>query len=252
MIKLRIEKVEEDPNDKPIDLLNSFSKYLKSKGIKVSDVSYDNKAVYVEDEKDINDALRILKSKFKDLYQLGGTVRNDIRAGGIDKLVPQANESLRESNDFEEYTYIKSKELYDSDGWRTEYTMYYDEVNDRYVFVLGDSDLYDPNDGYEEFDWKCDTEREANEWFDSYNGFEDDLDESICNEALRYYVTDDDYIPLSNQPNEGYTQLQAIQRAQREAEQDSKLFKISMSDAVKGYHIMDSNNNILHDLDNAI
>ena len=85
---------------------------------------------------------------------------------------------MNESTDFERYTYVKSKEVYDSDGWRTEYTMYYDEVEDRYVFVFGDSDLYDPNDGYEEFDWECDTEQEANEWFDNYEGFED-LDEGL-------------------------------------------------------------------------
>ena len=56
--------------------------------------------------------------------------------------------------------------------------MYYDEVEDRYVFVFGDSDLYNPNDDYEEFDYECDTEQEANEWFDDYKGFED-LDENL-------------------------------------------------------------------------
>lgn len=84
---------------------------------------------------------------------------------------------MKESEDFEQYTYIKSKTVYDYDGFTTEYTMYYDEVNDRYVFVFGDSDFYNPNDGYEEFDWECDTEQEANEWFNDYEGFED-LDES--------------------------------------------------------------------------
>lgn len=68
----------------------------------------------------------------------------------------------------------------------------------------------------------------------------------------RYFVTDDDYIPLSNQPNNGYTKMQAIQRAQREAEEAAKLFGLDISDTVKWYHIMDSNNNICHELDNAI
>lgn len=81
-------------------------------------------------------------------------------------------------DDFERYTYVKSKDVNDSDGFRTEYTMYYDEVEDRYVFVFGDSDLYNPNDDYEEFDYECDTEQEANEWFDDYKGFED-LDENL-------------------------------------------------------------------------
>ena len=50
--------------------------------------------------------------------------------------------------------------------------------------------------------------------------------------------------------------MQAIQRAQREAEQTVKLlgkrFGITMKDAVKDYHIMDNNGNICHDLDSAI
>ena len=74
------------------------------------------------------------------------------------------------------YKYVKSKEVYDSDGWRTEYTMYQDNYdNDHFVFVFGDSDLYDPNAGYEEFDWECDSRQEAEEWFDNYEGFEDEL-----------------------------------------------------------------------------
>lgn len=86
---------------------------------------------------------------------------------------------IKESEDFEQYTYVKSKTVYDYDGFTTEYTMYYDEVNDKYVFVFGDSDFYNPNDGYEEFDWECDTEQEADEWFENYKGYEDDLDESL-------------------------------------------------------------------------
>lgn len=81
-------------------------------------------------------------------------------------------------DDFEQYTYVKSKDVNDADGYLTEYTMYYDEVEDRYVFVFGDSDIYNPNDGYEEFDYECDTEREADEWFDNYEGFAD-LDEGL-------------------------------------------------------------------------
>lgn len=97
---------------------------------------------------------------------------------------------MKESEDFEQYTYIKSKTVYDYDGFTTEYTMYYDEVNDRYVFVFGDSDFYNPNDGYEEFDWECDTEQDANEWFENYKGYEDDLDESICKESMEDIIAD--------------------------------------------------------------
>lgn len=73
----------------------------------------------------------------------------------------------------ERYEYIKSKDVSDN-GWITEYTMYYDWEDDKYVFILGDSDLYDPTN--ESPDWECDTEAEANDWFDNYTGFEDELD----------------------------------------------------------------------------
>lgn len=68
----------------------------------------------------------------------------------------------------------------------------------------------------------------------------------------RYWVTDDDYIPLSNQPEEGYTQNQVILRAQREAEELSRLFHQPVSKMVKYFHIMDSDGNIVHELDSAI
>lgn len=232
----------------------------------------------------------------------------------------------------ERYEYIRSKSVLDSDGFYTDYTMYYDWEDDNYLFIFGDNDIYDPTNT--EPDWECESEKEANEWFSNYEGFIDEsckIKESIdindyifkfykdgyeiytkkengkaiwvakkdneepfeisyeqvrgiypidkidyslqkkmrkalkiessknykshrkfVKESLRYFVTDDDYIPLKAQPENGYTKLQAVERAQREAEQASKLFKLPISDTAKWYHIMDSNNKILHDLDNAI
>ena len=37
----------------------------------------------------------------------------------------------------ERYEYIKSKTVLDSDGWRTDYTMYYDYDTDRFIFIFG-------------------------------------------------------------------------------------------------------------------
>ncbi len=107
-------------------------------------------------------------AKFKKLAALGET-----------KTISAKRSRLKETKLIEDeqlYKYVKSKEVYDSDGWRTEYTMYQDNYDeDHFVFVFGDSDLYDPNDGYEEFDYECDSRREAEEWFDNYEGFEDEL-----------------------------------------------------------------------------
>ena len=85
------------------------------------------------------------------------------------------------------YRFIDSKTVIDSDGFNTEYTMYYDESEDKYVFVFGDSDLYSPYDGY--FDFECDTEQEAYEWFDSYvgPGEDDEFDEYAEFDAFDEY-----------------------------------------------------------------
>lgn len=94
-----------------------------------------------------------------------------------------SDSNLVEESYDSDYTYedryerIKSKSVRDFDGFYTDYTMYYDNDEDKYVFIFGANDLYDPYNS--EPDWECETEREANEWFSDYNGFEDDLDESF-------------------------------------------------------------------------
>ena len=88
-------------------------------------------------------------------------------------------ESIIDEDDNELYSYIKSKEVYDYDGFTTEYTMYQDNFDpDHYVFVFGDSDFYNPNyDDFTDFDYECNSRKEADEWFNNYNGFEDELDD---------------------------------------------------------------------------
>ena len=76
-----------------------------------------------------------------------------------------------------EWTEMNSKQVMDSDGFLTDYTWYSNADQTKHVFVFGDKDIYGPEDGY--FDWECDTAQEAYNWFKNYNGFEDDLDESL-------------------------------------------------------------------------
>ena len=76
------------------------------------------------------------------------------------------------------YYKVASKSVMDSDGFWTDYTMYYDEDEDMYFFIFGDNDLYGPDPAYA--DWTCDSNDEAVEWYNNYTGFEDDdIDESL-------------------------------------------------------------------------
>lgn len=70
--------------------------------------------------------------------------------------------------------------------------------------------------------------------------------------ATRYFVTNDDFIPLHAQPSEGYTKLQAITRAQREVDECVKLFGGRPDEYTSEFHIVDSDFNHCPELDSAI
>jgi len=104
----------------------------------------------------------------------------------LHNIRPTKEKSYNESYDSDytyedKYEYIKSKTVLDSDGFTTDYTMYYDNEDDKYIFIYGDADIYDPYNS--DPDWECETEREANEWFNSYNEYDD----SYQFDDYRYY-----------------------------------------------------------------
>lgn len=69
------------------------------------------------------------------------------------------------------YTLISRKEVCDTDGFLTDYS-WYQAPDGSYVFVLGDHEMYGPEDGY--YDYECDTYDQAEDWFTNYSG-EDDV-----------------------------------------------------------------------------
>ena len=83
---------------------------------------------------------------------------------------------FKNTPDWEE---VASKQVLDSDGFYTDYTWYKTNTPDgeKHIFIFGDKDIYEPDEGYA--DWISYTEQSAKEWFDNYNGFEDDEIKSI-------------------------------------------------------------------------
>lgn len=71
-------------------------------------------------------------------------------------------------------TWIKlaQKQVPDSDGFYTDYTMYISDDGTSYIFMFGDEDMYGPDPQYA--DYECSDWNEASEWWNGYNGFEDD------------------------------------------------------------------------------
>lgn len=80
------------------------------------------------------------------------------------------------------YVRIASKDIFDEDGFLTEYTWYAvvegeDVVN--YVFVYGDSEIYYPEDGW--YDHECENYNVARNWFDKYkSAYEEEMEETYA------------------------------------------------------------------------
>lgn len=71
---------------------------------------------------------------------------------------------------------VNHKRVLDADGFYTDYAWYVDKNDDnRHVFVFGDMDMYSPEDGW--LDWEADSYDTAKEWFDNYNGYDEDEDD---------------------------------------------------------------------------
>lgn len=124
---------------------------------------------------------------FKVFVEYGDAARRSkdecLNCNPKEENVPTVKEEvLKEDTDAEEWEEVASKAVEDSDGFMTDYVWYTN--GDKHVFIFGDSDIYRPEDGY--FDWEVDivegkeaeAYKEAQEWFNSYNGFAEELDEA--------------------------------------------------------------------------
>jgi hypothetical protein len=71
---------------------------------------------------------------------------------------------------------------------------------------------------------------------------------------MKYYIANENRIPLHSQPENGYTELQVIARIQREIEECIKLFGGSFKEYKNGYFtILDKNfHDVTADFKNAI
>ena len=99
-------------------------------------------------------------------------VSNEIESGAKEAET-QISDTVKDDDSkklSESFIFIKSKQVPDSDGFLTDYSMY--KVDDKYVMIFGDSDRYDPSNA--EPDWETESKDSADEWFDNYEGFEED------------------------------------------------------------------------------
>lgn len=95
---------------------------------------------------------------------------------------------------YTEWEEVKSKPVLDYDGFYTDYTMWYNQFEDKYVFTFGDKDIYYPENA--DWDWECENRSEADEWFDDYVGPGEE-NEDIYSSSKINSSTDSDWTNLS-------------------------------------------------------
>lgn len=160
----------------------------------IGDVDADYICDYLNSLWGLNEGLFNFKNKNKDKNKFnlddGSEDLENIKST-MNKL-KQSSKELKKANDTKsrikanedwdnvdsQWEQIAYKQVPDLNGFYTDYTMYEnllfgtDDDYPQFVCVFGDRDLYTPDDG--DFDFETDFEDEAWEWFDSYNGFDEE------------------------------------------------------------------------------
>lgn len=90
-------------------------------------------------------------------------------------MLRKQSNSIKENFDTSKWYFMNTKKVFDSDGFLTDYTWYSD--GNTHIMIFGDKEIYEPDINYADF--VTNDEDEAKDWFDFYNGFEDELDSYI-------------------------------------------------------------------------
>lgn len=89
--------------------------------------------------------------------------------------VVEASEDIDDYDEYEDLTEweeIASRTVTDIDGFTTDYTLWHNTYTDEWICIFGDNDIYNP--ATSDADAEFDSEDEAREWFDSYEGLDYD------------------------------------------------------------------------------
>lgn len=126
---------------------------------------------------------------------------NMFKSFGLDKIHDSFTEDFDyKDNDISQWKLVKTKSVPDSDGFMTDYAWYTN--GDTHIFMFGDIDYTEPDEDYA--DWSAETEQQASEWFDTYEGFADDSDVWSDFEDDEF---DDTYTGNADFMNEGFNKV---------------------------------------------
>ena len=155
------------------DLLQYTARYwaelieeIESEGYKVDSADRHKPVQWITAYKDGNE-YEIEVNKYSDgTYEVvKADLVGSVRASTKTKVTASWDE------DDSEWIKLNRKYVLDSDGFYTDYTLYTN--GHEYICMFGDEDIYGPDPDYADF--STDSEEEAMEWFDSYEGMDEDI-----------------------------------------------------------------------------
>lgn len=155
------------------DLLQYTARYwaelieeIESEGYKVDSADKHRPSQWITAYKNGNE-YEIEVSKYSDgTYEI---VKADI-VGSV-RTSTKTKVTASWDEDDSEWIKLNRKSVLDSDGFYTDYTLYTN--GHEYICMFGDEDIYGPDPDYADF--STDSEEEAMEWFDSYEGMDEDI-----------------------------------------------------------------------------
>ena len=169
-------QVSLEPVDDDEDIMSATSIHESSPFYAL--VAEDGEPILLFEADDLDDA-NAQVADYNNAYMTNYSAEYDdaVNTEGLDLIGRLSDEGEVEGPTGSSFLEIASKSVPDAGGFYTDYTMYRDKETGEYVFVFGDKDAYTPDQG--DFDWSCDTEEQAWEWYNSYTGFADDEDDDI-------------------------------------------------------------------------
>lgn len=135
---------------------------------------------YMPDAKKIEEEVYNLYAKNKGLKQYQEAYDHwmdeaDFSVENYEDDEIESSVDIDEETEDPKWICLDIKHVRDSDGMMTDYALYTNKDEDKYICMFGDADVYAPDEMYA--DAEFDTEDEALEWFENYVGPGDEEDE---------------------------------------------------------------------------
>lgn len=150
-------------------------------------------------------------------------------------MIFKLNENL--DKEYENWVEVKSKQVPDYDGFLTDYTWYKgvsEDGDEIHIFMFGDKDVYEPDRDYA--DWECETQEQAEGWFDNYKGFEEE--DHFEEKSLEEVYKDEEGYEHSESEEEAldalYKEIEKLNDNFSKMNKSSKEFPVDAIDTIIG------------------